>query len=168
MFRCNYHSQFKPRDRRTQQEVMSTPAFDAVEVNDLWFSYEVAENTGTTAKTIDKSLRDGGLSVDQPRKQHDVGTELVYKLQLSAIDMKLPVGARCLLIGSNGAGKSTLMNVIGGKHMVEPGTVKVQLSTTLYPLPAPRSPPAATHYPTSDAHCPGAGTRGVSRHDADV
>lgn len=98
----------------------------AIEVNDLWFSYEVAENTSATAKVIDKKPRtaDGGLSIDNPRKQYDQG-EIVYKLQLAAVDMMLPAGARCLLIGSNGAGKSTLMNVIGGKHMVEEGAVKV-------------------------------------------
>ncbi|KAL1527200.1 hypothetical protein AB1Y20_015879 [Prymnesium parvum] len=97
----------------------------AVEVNDLWFSYEVAENTSATAKVLDKSERtqDGGLSISNPRKQYD--GEVVYKLQLAGVEMMLPAGSRCLLIGANGAGKSTLMNVIGGKHLVEPGTVKV-------------------------------------------
>jgi CCR4-NOT complex subunit CAF16 len=97
----------------------------AIDVNDLWFSYEVAENISSTAKTLEKSLRDGGLSVENPRKQYDVGTDIVYKLQLEEVNMKMPVGARCLLVGSNGAGKSTLMNVIGGKHMVDEAAVKV-------------------------------------------
>ena len=97
----------------------------SIEINDLWFSYEVAENTSATAKVIEKGLHDGGLSIENPRKQHDPGMDIVYKLQLAAIDMALPAGARCLLIGSNGAGKSTLMNVIGGKHMVDPDAVKV-------------------------------------------
>jgi CCR4-NOT complex subunit CAF16 len=113
---------------------MSGPA---VEINDLWFSYEVAEVIGGNAKAIDKDAhrqlhiakadktRDGGLSVDAPRRQHDAGTELVQKLQLAAITLGLPKGARCMLIGANGAGKSTLMNVIGGKHMVEKGSVQV-------------------------------------------
>ena len=55
----------------------------AVEINDLWFSYEVAEVIGGNAKAIDKDAhrqlhiakadktRDGGLSVDAPRRQHD-------------------------------------------------------------------------------------------------
>lgn len=34
--------------------------------------------------------------------------------------MKLPKGARCLLIGGNGAGKTTLLNILGGKHMHQP------------------------------------------------
>ena len=45
-----------------------------IELSDLWFSYEVAEVIGGTAKAIDKDskrLTDGGLSIDAPRKQHD-------------------------------------------------------------------------------------------------
>ena len=45
----------------------------AVEVKDLWFSYEVTQNTSATAKSLEatkKVLRDGGLSVDAPRQQH--------------------------------------------------------------------------------------------------
>ena len=109
----------------------------AIAIKDLWFSYEVAEVIGGTAKAIDKSAheslaiekasktRDGGLSVDAPRRQHDAGMQLVQKLQLAKVNMELPKGARCMLIGANGAGKSTLMNVIGGKHMVEKGSVQV-------------------------------------------
>ena len=60
----------------------------AIQCTDLWFSYEVAQNTSATAKSLEatkenaKSLRtsDGGLSVDAPRKQHDAGTEIVYKV----------------------------------------------------------------------------------------
>merc|ERR1740133_275 len=111
---------------------------------DLWFSYEVAEVIGGTAKTIDKSgheslaiekaakTRDGGLSVDAPRRQHDHGMQLVQKLQLAKVNMELPKGARCMLIGANGAGKSTLMNVIGGKHMVEKGSVQVMGKSAFY------------------------------------
>jgi len=104
----------------------------AVACHDLWFSYEVAQSISSTAKTIDidaakeaKSLRDGGLSVENPRKQHDSGTEIVYKLQLSGVTCALPVGARCMLVGANGAGKTTLMSVIGGKHMVNESSVRV-------------------------------------------
>merc|ERR1740138_1014127 len=93
----------------------------AVACHDLWFSYEVAQSISSTAKTIDidaakeaKSLRDGGLSVENPRKQHDSGTEIVYKLQLSGVTCALPVGARCMLVGAN-----------GGKHMVNESSVRV-------------------------------------------
>jgi CCR4-NOT complex subunit CAF16 len=98
----------------------------AIELDDLWFSYEVAENISATAPQIErKILRDGGLSVDAPRAQHDQGTRIVRKLELSAISMALPAGARCLLVGANGAGKSTLLNVVGGKHMVEQNAARV-------------------------------------------
>jgi len=115
-----------------------------IAIKDLWFSYEVAEVIGGTAKTIDKSgheslaiekaakTRDGGLSVDAPRRQHDHGMKLVQKLQLAKVNMQLPRGARCMLIGANGAGKSTLMNVIGGKHMVEKGSVQVLGKSAFY------------------------------------
>ena len=71
----------------------------SIECKDLWFSYEVAEVIGGTAKTIDKSgheslaiekaakTRDGGLSVDAPRRQHDHGMKLVQKLQLAKVNM---------------------------------------------------------------------------------
>ena len=116
----------------------------AIAIKDLWFSYEVAEVIGGTAKAIDKSgheslaiekaakTRDGGLSVDAPRRQHDAGMQLVQKLQLAKVNMELPKGARCMLIGANGAGKSTLMNVIGGKHMVEKGSVQVLDKAAFY------------------------------------
>jgi ABC-type uncharacterized transport system ATPase subunit len=101
----------------------------SVEVKDLWFSYEVTQNTSATAKTLDETkkaiLRDGGLSVDAPRRQYDEGKEVVYKLQLAGVNMELPMGARCLLIGANGAGKTTLLSVLGGKHMVDQQAVRV-------------------------------------------
>ena len=106
----------------------------AVLCKDLWFSYEVAQNTSSTAKSLEstkenakqeKSLRDGGLSVENPRRQHDAGSELVYKLQLAGVNMELPVGSRCMLVGANGAGKTTLMSVIGGKHMCDQEAVRV-------------------------------------------
>ena len=66
----------------------------AVEIKDLWFSYEVAQSTSSTAKTIDasvesakkaaaKPLMDGGLSIANPRQQHALreNEELVYKVR---------------------------------------------------------------------------------------
>ena len=110
---------------------MEYAATPAVLCKELWFSYEVAQNTSATAKSLEatkaqaKSLRDGGLSVEHPRKQYDANTEIVYKLQLAGVCMELPVGARCMLVGANGAGKTTLMSVLGGKHKVDEQAVRV-------------------------------------------
>jgi CCR4-NOT complex subunit CAF16 len=44
---------------------------------------------------------------------------------LDGIDLEIPAGVRCLVIGANGAGKTTLLRVIAGKHMVSRETVRV-------------------------------------------
>lgn len=43
----------------------------------------------------------------------------------SGLDLVIPAGSRCLLLGQNGVGKSTLMRVLGGKHMVPAEAVRV-------------------------------------------
>lgn len=43
----------------------------------------------------------------------------------SGLSFALPAGARCLLLGANGVGKSTLLRLLGGRHLVPPGTVRV-------------------------------------------
>eukprot|EP00898_Chlorokybus_atmophyticus_P000064 jgi/Chlat1/1058/Chrsp110S01564 len=44
---------------------------------------------------------------------------------LSGFTLRLPRGARCLLVGANGAGKSTLLRVLGGRHLVPRDSVRV-------------------------------------------
>mmetsp|Transcript_2398 Transcript_2398/g.5160 ORF Transcript_2398/g.5160 Transcript_2398/m.5160 type:complete len:314 (-) Transcript_2398:349-1290(-) len=45
---------------------------------------------------------------------------------LNNLDLELPTGSRCLLIGANGAGKSTLLRILGGRHLTKPdGAVRV-------------------------------------------
>jgi ABC-type transport system involved in cytochrome c biogenesis ATPase subunit len=44
---------------------------------------------------------------------------------LDGIDLEIPAGTRCLVIGANGAGKTTMLRVIAGKHMVSRETVRV-------------------------------------------
>ena len=107
----------------------------AVMCSDLWFSYEVVQNTSSTAKTLEATKEakkvartmDGGCSIDQPRSQYasSVPNEIVYKLQLESVSLDIPVGSRTMLVGANGAGKTTLMSVIGGKHKVDPDAVRV-------------------------------------------
>lgn len=44
---------------------------------------------------------------------------------LTDVNLQLPAGARCLLVGANGAGKSTLLRILAGKRMVTKGRVEV-------------------------------------------
>jgi CCR4-NOT complex subunit CAF16 len=36
---------------------------------------------------------------------------------LNDLNLTLPTGSRCLLIGANGSGKSTLMRILAGRHL---------------------------------------------------
>jgi CCR4-NOT complex subunit CAF16 len=45
---------------------------------------------------------------------------------LQGLNLTLPTGSRCLLIGANGSGKSTLLRILGGRHLAKPdGCVRV-------------------------------------------
>lgn len=44
---------------------------------------------------------------------------------IDGFSLTLHAGDRCLLVGSNGAGKTTILKILGGKHMVDPGMVRV-------------------------------------------
>ena len=44
---------------------------------------------------------------------------------LRALDLAVPAGARCLLVGANGSGKTTLLNCVGGRHMLADAAVRV-------------------------------------------
>jgi CCR4-NOT complex subunit CAF16 len=46
-------------------------------------------------------------------------------LVLRALDLAVPAGARCLLVGANGSGKTTLLNCVGGRHMLADAAVRV-------------------------------------------
>ena len=38
---------------------------------------------------------------------------------LDDLNLSLPTGSRCLLIGANGSGKSTLMRILAGRHLTK-------------------------------------------------
>jgi CCR4-NOT complex subunit CAF16 len=38
---------------------------------------------------------------------------------LNNLNLKLPTGSRCLVIGANGSGKSTLLRILSGKHLTK-------------------------------------------------
>jgi CCR4-NOT complex subunit CAF16 len=44
---------------------------------------------------------------------------------LRNLDLTVPTGARCLLVGANGSGKTTLLGSVGGRHMVADAAVRV-------------------------------------------
>ncbi|GAA5957853.1 hypothetical protein JCM3765_003787 [Sporobolomyces pararoseus] len=43
------------------------------------------------------------------------------KLVLGNVDLNLPKGSRCILVGANGAGKSTLLQILAGKKLTRSG-----------------------------------------------
>jgi CCR4-NOT complex subunit CAF16 len=65
---------------------------NAIEIKDLTFAY--ANNSS--------------LAVDSQAKNI-----------LEGLNLTLPTGSRCLLIGANGAGKSTLLRILAGRHLTE-------------------------------------------------
>ena len=44
---------------------------------------------------------------------------------LRALDLTVPAGARCLLVGANGSGKTTLLSIVAGRHMAADAAVRV-------------------------------------------
>jgi len=44
---------------------------------------------------------------------------------LRGLDLQIPTGARCLLVGANGSGKTTLLSIVAGRHMIADATARV-------------------------------------------
>jgi CCR4-NOT complex subunit CAF16 len=44
---------------------------------------------------------------------------------LRGLDLDVPAGARCLLVGANGSGKTTLLSLVAGRHMIADQRVRV-------------------------------------------
>jgi CCR4-NOT complex subunit CAF16 len=64
----------------------------AIEIKDLTFAYST-DNTSLTRNEAKNVLHN--------------------------LNLTLPTGSRCLLIGANGAGKSTLMRILAGRHLTQ-------------------------------------------------
>jgi CCR4-NOT complex subunit CAF16 len=78
---------------------------NAIDVKNLTFTYR-SSDSGTTI-------------------MNDYDNNLV----LTALNLNLATGSRCLLIGANGSGKSTLLRILSGKHLtksVDPATGAAQ------------------------------------------
>merc|ERR1711998_809022 len=71
-----------------------------------------AHAEGKSVSVLNLTYRYNSLYGESPIVLHD-------------IILQLEPGSRCLLLGSNGAGKSTLLNLLGGKHIHQPGAVLV-------------------------------------------
>lgn len=67
---------------------------NAIEVTDLTFAY---------------SGHKGGM----------VGDDTNVRTVLHDLNLTLPTGSRCLLIGANGSGKSTLLRILAGRHLTQ-------------------------------------------------
>jgi CCR4-NOT complex subunit CAF16 len=65
---------------------------NAIEVKDLTFGYNP---TSASSSMVDDNT-------------HNV---------LHNLNLTLPTGSRCLLIGANGSGKSTLLRILAGRHL---------------------------------------------------
>jgi putative ABC transport system ATP-binding protein len=62
------------------------------------------------------------LAINGLRKVFFQGTPNA-RVALGGVDLDLPQGAFCAVIGSNGAGKSTLLNAIAGQFLVGPSRI---------------------------------------------
>ena len=49
---------------------------------------------------------------------------------LNDVDLEIAVGEVVAIIGENGAGKSTLMNILGGVHQPNSGTIEISGTAT--------------------------------------
>ncbi|KAH8555784.1 P-loop containing nucleoside triphosphate hydrolase protein [Umbelopsis sp. PMI_123] len=73
---------------------------------------------GNQAEQTDVNVKDLAVQVDSLTFGYG-GPDILKNLNL-----RLPRGARCLLVGANGAGKTTLLRILAGKRMT-PGVVNI-------------------------------------------
>src|SRR5262249_14506986 len=74
------------------------------------------DDTLSTVNEEAPAIEVSGLTFAYPGEAHAV---------LSRLDLAVPRGARCLLLGANGAGKTTLLNLLAGRHLIDDAPVRV-------------------------------------------
>ncbi|GAA5937848.1 putative ATP-binding cassette family ATPase CAF16 [Sporobolomyces koalae] len=67
------------------------------------------------------SQQDLALQVEQLQFAYQQLNSQPPKLVLPNVDLNLPRGSRCILVGANGAGKSTLLQILAGKKLTRSG-----------------------------------------------
>jgi CCR4-NOT complex subunit CAF16 len=83
----------------------------------------MCSNTDTTTPkpkplpTIPPYDANKAISITDLTFSYDPST---LKPTLENLNLQLPQGSRCLLIGANGSGKSTLLRLISGRHLAKP------------------------------------------------
>merc|ERR1711988_1221765 len=74
-------------------------------------------NTSANAQHPDQSVAsESVIRINDPTFRYP-NEYVAHPPVLQGVNLNLPQGTRCLLLGSNGAGKTTLLNIAGGKHM---------------------------------------------------
>jgi CCR4-NOT complex subunit CAF16 len=80
-------------------------------------------STAATATTTAKPLPsippygDMAIQINDLSFSYTPDTPILHHL-----DLQLPTGSRCLLLGCNGSGKSTLLRILAGRHLTHPDT----------------------------------------------
>jgi CCR4-NOT complex subunit CAF16 len=78
-----------------------------------------------------KLIIDSNLSIQCKDLAFDFGGPPILK----NLNLSLPSGSRCLLVGANGAGKSTLLQLLAGKRLVN-GDIYVLGKRAFFDAPA--------------------------------
>lgn len=74
---------------------------------------------------VEEQRKSSTLSVENAIEVEGLRKSYKGKLALDSIDLKIPAGSVCALLGSNGAGKSTLMKILAGLQKADAGTAKL-------------------------------------------